>query len=203
MPKSAWPTGSQLSAAVAGVGGAVPAGYTAADLIAAAIAEWERKTGWTPFLANVGTTTLEHDPSGWYTLRLRAPFFTVTSVTVDGVTKASGTDFWPMPYNSQTVMTPIVGLRFREPLVGDPMTISVTGRLGYDDDIHEDAWMAVLNRAVAMVLEIDAGTTGQATEIEQGLVKVKYDSTSGRGTIDRLNKNFTETVMRYKRADVF
>jgi hypothetical protein len=41
------------------------------------------------------------------------------------------------------------------------------------------------------------------SEIEQGLVKVKYGQEAGRGTIDRFNKEFKQVVRRYKRADVF
>lgn len=190
-----------MSAAIVGVGAAVPGGYTPADLIAAAVAEWELKTGWSPFLADAGVTTVEHDPSGWHTLRLRAPFFSVTNVTVDGVAKTSGADFWLMPYSH--LETPIVGLRFREPLVGEPMSIHVAGRLGHGDAIQEDVWLAVLNRGVAMALEVAAGASGPITEIDQGLVKLKYDMASERGTIDRLNRQFAEAVLRYKRADIF
>ncbi len=191
-----------MTNAVAGVGGSIPSGYAAADIMLQVIAEWERDTGWAPFLANVGTTTLQFDPTFAYTLRLPG-FFTITTVTVAGVTMTEGTDYWANPYNNTTTMKPITSLRFRVPLTGEPRTISVTGRLGYDDDIHEDAWFAVLNKAVAQCLELAAGPSGSVAELEQGLVKIKYGQEAGRSTIDRLKKNYRDVMMRYKRAEVF
>jgi hypothetical protein len=202
MPKSAWPTGTELTNAVTGVGASIPAGYTAADIIAGIVQEWEHMTGWEPFLAEVGTQTRQYDPTFAYTLSLPG-FFTITSVTVNGVSMAEGTDYWVLPYNNTSTMKPITGLRFLNPLTGLPRTISVTGRLGYDDDIHEDAWLAVLNKAVARCLEVAAGASGSISELEQGLVKVKYGQEAGRSTIDRLNSEFKKTAMRYRRAEIF
>ena len=202
MPKSAWPTGTELTNAVTALGASIPAGYTAADIIAGAIQEWEGLTGWEPFLADAGTSTRQFDPTYAYTLSLPG-FFTITSVVVEGVTMTEGTDYWALPYNNSSLMKPITGLRFLRPLTGLPRTISVTGRLGYDDDIHEDAWLAVLNKAVARCLEIAAGASGSISELEQGLVKVKYGQEAGRSTIDRFKDEFTKTAMRYRRAEVY
>lgn len=184
------------------MGGTVPAGFTAADIVAGAVDEWHRVTGWNPFLAAAGTTTLQYDPTNAYTLRTAA-FFTVTGVTVNGVAKAEETDYWPIPYDGQTLGVPIIGLRFRDPLTGEPRTISVTGRRGYDDTIPLDAWMAVLNLAIAKTLTYSAGTVGPVSELEQGLVKVKYQSGEGQSTISNLTAQFKKTARRYKRADVF
>lgn len=202
MAKAAWPTGSELTAAVAGVGGSIPSGYTAADIIAGVIQEWEEATGWEPFLAEVGTQTRQFDPTFGYTLRLPG-FFTVTSVVVNGVTMSEGTDYWALPYNSTSKMKPITGLRFLEPLTGLPRTISVTGRMGYDDDIHEDAWLAVLNKAVARCLKLAAGANGSVSELKQGLVDVKYSMEAGRSTIDRMEADFDKAARRYRRAEFF
>jgi len=202
MPKSAWPTGAQLTAAVAALGASIPAGYTAADVVAATVQEWEGLTGWEPFLADAGTSTRQFDPTYAYTLSLPG-FFTITAISVNGTTMTEGTDYWALPYNNSSSMKPITGLRFLRPLTGLPRTISVTGRLGYDDDIHEDAWLAVLNRAVARCLEVAAGASGSISELEQGLVKIKYGQEAGRSTIDRLNSEFKTTAMRYRRAEIF
>lgn len=201
MAKSAWPTGSELTAAVAGLGAAIPAGYTANDLIAAAIEEFERETGWYPFLADAGSDTRQYDPTFGYTLRTHH-FFTITGVTVRGTAQVEGTDYYVLPYNNALDERPITGLRFLIPLQGLPREVSVTGRMGYDDEIHLDAWMAVLNRAVARCLELAAGPSGSVAEIQQGLVKVKY-SGGEQDTISRFNKEFKQVVRRYKRADVF
>jgi hypothetical protein len=202
MAKSAWPTGTELSAAVVGMGSAIPAGFDEDDIIAGAVEEFERLTGWEPFLADAGSDTRQYDPTYGFTLRTDH-FFTVTSVTVAGVTKTEGTDFWVLPYNNALREKPITGLRFLTPLQGLPREVSVTGRLGYDDEIHLDAWNAVLKRAVAQCLELAAGPSGSVSEIEQGLVKVKYSGEAGRSTIDRFNNEFKQVVRRYKRADVF
>lgn len=202
MPKATWPTGTDLTNAVAGVGGSIPSGYAAADIIAGVVSEWEGATGWEPFLAEAGTQTLQFDPSFGYTLRLPG-FFSITSVTVNGVTMSEGTDFWVIPYNNTSKMKPITGLRFLEPLTGLPRTISVTGRVGYDDDIHEDAWLAVLNKAVARCLKLAAGANGSVSELKQGLVDVKYNVAGGQDTISRFESEFDKAVRRYRRAEFF
>jgi DNA polymerase-3 subunit gamma/tau len=63
--------------------------------------------------------------------------------------------------------------------------------------------LAVLNRAVARCLEVAAGASGSISELEQGLVKIKYGQEAGRSTIDRLNSEFKTTAMRYRRAEIF
>ena len=202
MAKQAWPSGPQLTMALAGFGITMPSGYSAADIIAGAVQEWEEATGWEPFLADANATTRQFDPTFGYTLRLPG-FFTITTVVVNGVTLTEGTDYWAVPYNNTSTMKPITGLRFLEPLTGLPRTISVTGRMGYDDDIHEDAWLAVLNKAVARCLELASGPYGSVSEIEQGLVKVKYGQEAGHSTIDRFKAEFEKTARRYKRAEFF
>ena len=202
MPKSAWPTGTELTNAVTGVGGSIPSGYTAADIIAGVIQEWEEATGWEPFLADASATTRQFDPTFGYTLRLPG-YYTVTGVTVDGVAKTVNVDYWLHPQNHTAKKVPITSLRFHDPLTGEPASIAVTGRLGYDHEIKEDAWLAVLNKAVARCLELAAGPYGSVSEIEQGLVKVKYGQEAGRSTIDRFKAEFEKAARRYRRAEFF
>jgi hypothetical protein len=202
MAKSAWPTGTELSAAVVGMGAAIPAGFTANDIIAGAIEEFERLTGYKPFLAATDPVTRQYDPTFGFTLRTH-PFYTVTGVTVAGVAKTAGTDYYPLPHNAAADGVPITSIRFEVPLQGKPAEVSVTGRQGYGVSIPLDVWNAVLNKGVAECLARAAGPSGSVSEIEQGLVKVKYGQEAGRGTIDRFNNEFKQVVRRYKRADVF
>jgi hypothetical protein len=184
------------------MGSAIPAGFTAADIIAGAVEEFERLTGWEPFLAATDPVTRQYDPTFGFTLRTH-PFYTVTGVTVSGVAKTAGTEYYTLPHNAAADGVPITSIRFERALQGKPAEVSVTGRQGYGVSIPLDAWNAVLKRAVAQCLELAAGPSGSVAEIEQGLVKVKYGQEAGRGTIDRFTNEFKQVVRRYKRADVF
>src|SRR5580704_1881625 len=62
MPRTAYPTDSDVAALAASV--PLPSGYTFTGMGAAASAEWERRTGYRPFLGSGVDSTRLFDPPG-------------------------------------------------------------------------------------------------------------------------------------------
>lgn len=178
MAKTAWPTNTNLTDALSGVGVSIPSGYTAADLIAAAIAEFQAAIGYT-WLPDGSDQTLYFDPPNSNFLNLK-PYSSITSVKTGRTATDAGTaltvnqDYWVFPLNAIADGKPITGITFETMQCGDPASIVVIGKRGFNADIPESVWFAVLNKAVANVMALNISGEGMASEIQQGLVKVKF-----------------------------
>src|SRR5579872_4286099 len=118
MPKTAYPTDSDVAALAATV--ALPGGYSFAGMAAAAVAEWERRTGYLPFLGSGSAQSRSFDPpgpnrrtlsgfsllGGGRLLDLESGLYGLTSVSIGvgpdspGTELVNGTDFWPEPLNA-------------------------------------------------------------------------------------------------------
>jgi len=204
--KTAWPTSTELTTYATGMGVTVPTGAVLADYLAAAIAEWEDATGWRPFLGALVATTRRYDAPGSYLLDLRGGFTSITGVSVglssgdtDGSALTEGTHYWPWPEDAPSRRRPYWGIKFADAQHGWPQSIAVTGRRGFYPTIEEDAFLAVQNRAMMMILRQSTGAIGSATKIKQGPVEFTFGE--GKSAAEVLDAQFNETVDRYRRLD--
>lgn len=170
MARSTYPADSDVAALAATL--TLPAGYSFTGMAAAAVDEWERRTGYHPFLGSGASSSRTYDPpganrrrlggfgtlGGARVLDLEGGLYALTSVaiavTVDdpGLTLTQGTDFWPEPLNAPAIASPWQRLRFRNAVFGPEASVVVTGLFGYGATIPEDAWQAIARLGCALGL---------------------------------------------------
>lgn len=200
MPKSAWPTATDLTNRLSGLGvAALPAGVVAADEIAAAVSALESVTQIKPFLAEATTQTYVIDPTRRTYVHLNAMYAALNAVRIGGDSLTIGDDVWLDPPEG-----PYIGLKLVSNVYGDPEEVEVDGKRGYSDSIPDDVWLAVLDYAAASVYETAsmAGTVGvgPASEITQDSVRIKFGGGAGEGTAEKLRKKAMAVFARYARV---
>ncbi|MHB8637812.1 MAG: hypothetical protein ACYC96_15210 [Fimbriimonadaceae bacterium] len=161
MPRTTYPTDSDVAAFAASV--PLPSGYTFTGMAAAAVAEWERRTGYLPFLGSGVSTSRSFDPpgpnrrtlsgfsllGGARILDLQSGLYGLTSVSIGvgpsspGTALVSGADFWLEPLNADAMGVPWQRLRFRAPVFGLESSVVVVGSFGYGSVVPDDAWQAI------------------------------------------------------------
>lgn len=203
--RSAWPVAAELTTYATGMGVTVPTGAVLADYVASAIAEWEDVTGWRPFLGATSSTTRAYTPPDGYLLDLRGGFTSITAIRVGVSASSTGTllvestDYWLWPEDAVVGRRPYWGVKFAAAQFGQPNSITVAGKRGYYPSIDEDAYMAVLKRAMSIVISHSVGAVGAATKIEQG--PVKFTMAPGKSAMETLDGEFYAAAMRYKRFE--
>ena len=193
MSKTAWITEPELATYLAALGVARPAGVTLTDVIAAVVSEWERRTGWSPFVAeSTASVATFAATDGNGILRLPSGYTSITSITVDGLAMTSGLDYavWP------ETQTPISRVQFRGCVQTAPPSIVVTGKRGWGATIPDDVWQAVRARAAYAVNAMASEINGNLIGVRQGSVQINY-SVTGRGVMNQ----FETAVNRYRRVD--
>lgn len=219
MPQAAWPDAAAVSAYLAGINFTVPSGVTVAVYLGAAITEWERKTGYEPFLAAAPATTRRFDPpgasdvSGWWSYRggrrvlnLKAGLVTLTSVYThaslddDGNELDIDEDFWLLPLNANVKSRPYTEIEFRSPLFGHAASVEVTGTWGFFSTIPDDAYLAVLQQAAGNIVRATTvGLMDGLSAWDEGDVKEKYDLDALTKRANAWQSDFDKVVARYKR----
>lgn len=200
MAKSVWPTAADVTGGLTALGVTVPSGVDAGDLIDGAVSEFERRTGWTVFLAEASPSTYTYDTDGSAKIVLPDPFFAATAVVVDGVASVIGTDVFLGPTGAPTRGRPYTYLDFLAvPVAYKPGLLAVTGKRGYTDDIPVGVWNAVLGQAIAQGLMAIANTPGMVKRIKQDSVEIEFNSAAGQSYIDRLQNDFDKAITQYVR----
>lgn len=201
-PRAAYPGTADLAAAIRGLGlfdaDELPSILGALDLAGAmrsAVAEWERRTGWTPFLAAAEDTEDDIPDCG-----LRRGLVAVTSVqrlTHDSL-------------GAEVLGTPLVanvGYRLfraypRLPLawtifrVGTDYTYRITGRWGVVTELPDDVWSALICGGLLQVTEA-LGTRISGGLQAMGDVRVGADPLERQAA--RWQAKFDSTVIGYRR----
>lgn len=163
----AYPDGSDLAAYLISIGILSAAQVAALDLdgrMLAAVAQWERRTGFIPFLA-AAASTRRFDPPGpnRRTGRIgltrggdaRLDFLgglvgEPTSVIVGfsnhsaGETLTADDHYWLLPVNSVALGRPYLEIEFISGQWGAARSVSILGRWGYDTTVPDDVWDALL-----------------------------------------------------------
>lgn len=200
---ASWPTDEELVSMLESAGFVVPGPSNA---VGVAVAEWERLTGWQPFLGPVDgddepvASTFAYDPPAWgCVLQLRRGFVTVDEIAVgvsaedpDGtVLAASGYDLLPM------LETPTTEIRFRSAWGGGPGSVRVTGQPGYCSSLPHDAYDAVLKRAASLLLAQTLPVIASAGTVKQGSLTLDVGA-----MLTGWNTTFERAAARYLRIDL-
>ncbi len=193
------------------------------DAVAAAHAEWERGTGWVPFLSGADTTRAydppgpDRGPVGIYLgvaniggarrLFLNAGVRSVTALKV-GITVANptgstltlNTDYWLRPMNAGASDRPYTYVEFAVPQYGNPNSITVTAPFGFAATCPDDAWYAILKMAAChAVPSLEAAITGGMLSISLGNDSFKMGPRPFQGIVEQWQSQAEAVCGRYKR----
>jgi len=198
-----YPTGSDLSAFLTSYGITPTVTLTNANaLVAAAVREWESKTGWEPFLSVTETRTFDAPVADdWWS---EIGIISVSSISVDGyAVDPSAYDLRNRYRNG-----PYLSIRFNAPILGTRSgmgKMSIAGTFGYTSSLPADVTDAILSKAAyegwpgMFALDGDIKRTKIGTaEIEYGsVVSESGDTRAGRR--GQFLRSFESAVAAYRR----
>jgi len=203
-----YPTFSDLKTYLQGIDGAiVPSDARLGELVAAAIKEWEARSGWLPFLKDAADQTRFYNPprcsNDGVVLDLGRGLLVITSLTVGcewdgtgGTALTLGQDFIMQPYDGGTDEKPWTGIRFRSTQYGGAKSLKIVGKFGYLTDCPADVAGAIKGRAAAIGFKDSAqGVIGQ---IKQGPVEFDYSVEGGRDASTQLTDEFMTLAGIYR-----
>ena len=181
---------------------------------AAAVAEWETRTGYKPFLANGSDTTRIYDPPGHGRylelgtglLSVSALFTGVTAET-PGTERVEGTDFWLEAVEAAYEGGPYEVITFPGGWGGPRRSIAITGRWGYASTVPDDAWQAILMRGAALCApQLSLVLGGGAESVRVLSSEVRYPSAAQGGPLASQAAGwqslFDAAVRRYRRVEI-
>jgi hypothetical protein len=180
---------------------------------AAAVVEWETRTGYRPFLANGSDTTRIYDPPYTRFLELAAGVLSVSAlmtgvgVASPGTARAEGTDFWLERAQAAYEDAPFEVVTFACSPGGARRSITITGRWGYAATVPDDAWQAILARGAWLCAPQAAMSMGGGAEVVRVLSsEVRYPSAATGGPLAAQQAAWTAlfeaAVRRYKRVEI-
>jgi hypothetical protein len=198
MSKSAYPDETALQAflVASGVVSTAPTGVS--DYIDGAAEEWERLTGFQPFLGASADASFYFDgPSPLCYLDLRGGFVSITSLAT-GITATDDTgtaqtvnqDWFAVTNPSGT----IIGIDFNGPFSGK-RTVKIVGKRGYSASIPDEVYTAILQKAAADCAVYLTGQ-GDITRMKQGPVEYELNESN----IKMWRSNFERLALRYRRV---
>jgi len=207
MPKTQWPTPAEVQAhlTLAGAWGDISDDLSSViqGAIDATVRDFEDQTGWNPFLAAAADSTRYFDAPGPYSngylgrtgggnkLELDGGLLSVTSLTVDGVTKMEGDDFQLRSPGGGWPNTKVLFLNGR--VYSEPNGIVITGKWGFSTEIPANVWEAVRDKAAATMLgplanlrrvTAEGAQNAQIKSKETGPVKTEYATSDASKTSD-------------------
>lgn len=180
--------------------------------VAAVVSEFERRTGWKPFLAGATDSTWYFDATDPYgELSLDGGFVSITSVTISGNLQTLNTNYTTEPRNATGLGEPITrlnfpygGYRYGFPTV--PNSIVIVGRRGFTTTLvgYEDVWQAVQEAAAVMVLASIENLQSIASLGMDGFSKSLdiVGILTQKDVAQLWAKNFTAKVQQYSRVIV-
>lgn len=186
--------------------------FQAETAINAAIAEFQERTGWFPFLADyaaMNESRFFDATDGLGILQLDGGLQQLSFIKVRGTLLTLNSDCWLRPSNAPGRERPYTELLLRYPVQGgsvraEPNIIEVCGQWGRVGTVPSDVWYALLRYAAVMTM------TG--SNQDQDLVSISEDGFSQQldsvGVIDPktmlnwLPKEFEAAVKRWRRVVV-
>ena len=197
MPRSAPPADSDILSFIENAGVSIPAGMAVEGYAAAGLAEFERLTNRTPFLASDVDSTRYFDPPGapasgqnqFYRggekmLELGTGLVSVTSIAL-GVT-ADNPSGQTMDLSRQLALKPLNApangwpysiVEFFFPVYGATGSIKITGKWGYCSELPEDAYQAILRLGAWMAMQdLAESRRSRPTSIKDDEVTIAYDA---------------------------
>lgn len=202
---AAYPIASDVQALLTATG-LVSGTPTVTAELASAIAEFERLTGWRPFLAEGTDATYRFDPPEWGSkLWLPCGFATITGVTVGVSHDSVGTaltvdeDYRTLPENAAASGRPFDGIEFYVSCAGGPGSVRIAGKRGFSTTVPDDAWLAIAQRAASLAMTRNAGASAVSSKIEQGDLTMQG---GGSGFVERWDGAFAAAVATYRKIEV-
>lgn len=188
MPITEWPTETEMTAYLGGLGVTVPAGIDLEAEVAAAVEKLNEVCGGL-FQEGVEADFDYLQPRS-HTLILGRYFTAITSITY----KDSGDTIPVSSYRPLPLGGPFTRIEFLGRMTGSDLLV-VEGNPGVTADIPQRVWNAVRDYAAASVM----GKTpaGLASSIDQGDIAVKYAQgvTMGGSLMVGADKTFSEWAM--------
>lgn len=196
--QAAYPTVAEISSALAEQGVTVPG--TLAAIVAAVIADWERKTGYKPFLgASAATTWLFDAPylSRDFTLDFEGGFWAITSISNNDVA-VDADDYDLLPLNAANDGRGWDRVRFASHPGFGRGTISVVGKRGYAEELPDDVYQALFDEMQRRAI-LKSQTGGEQVEsVKQGGLTVKLAS-GNESTLEEIECSFKSLAINYTR----
>lgn len=196
------------------------------EAVAAAVAEWERETGWVPFLTGAAQTRTYDPPGpspggaqgpvgllygvnamgGSRKLFLNAGVRTVTTLKVGVTATSTGTaltqnsDFWLRPQNATNYDRPFTYVEFGRAQYGPPASITVLAPFGFGTIIPDDAWFAILKKSAKhLIPSLQTAQFGGLAKWTDADASETYRENPFQHLIDSWDKQNTPVIARYKR----
>ncbi len=219
MPNS-YPADSDVLACLQESGVALPAAFSGTGLAAAAIAIWEKGTGYQPFLCLGANTVRTYDPpgpnhqrmdgfsllGGSRILDLGAGAVSIQQVAigvgvgVTGTVLTLGEDYWPQPKNATLEGRPYERIRFRSPVFGMEASVQITGQFGFSLAVPDDAFFAITRIGASMGMEmVLEGLLTMPNQWQEDKVKESWNTESmqqGAGLFRASARKIMDSYMR-------
>ncbi len=189
-----YPTGSDLSTYLIATGQitAAPASLLYYNDVMSAVAlDWEKDTGWVPFLAGASASRTFDGGEG-YRLFLPVGIISLSALTIDGSAYTVDTDFY---LAHQFKGGPYMAVDFPFYVGGDRRAIVITGVFGYQTTLDKAVERALLMRGGREIIDSQF-STGELKKETVGPVSYEYDVSTAR---DRMTSVYDDAVKRYKR----
>jgi len=205
MPQDAYPIEADVASFFTDQGITAPTGLD--KYLAAAIARFEKETGYKPFLGAAEETTVLFDAPAWDgVLDLRGGFWDISAITTSnypGLTARTidlDTEVQLLPLEADGTELGYNEIRFLVRVVELPGSVRITGKRGYAEKLPDDAWQAIIEGAAAMAFLKTVGT-GAVKREEIGTHKVEYDlTTAWNNKHESWSDTFDGTIARYRRV---
>jgi hypothetical protein len=201
------PSTTDLTTYLTSIGVTAPAAVDEQGILNAVTAELEQRTGRTKFEGDSQLTEVRYTlpwPQGesvileirdvWELSEVRTGW---TGAVDSGTLLTEYTDFEVLPMQYELRNLPIEAIKFRYCPTTEPGAIMVKGKLGVQQTMPRDVFNAILAKAAAQVLTQIAGAEGSITDQKQGDRQVKFGTSDGQSTIQRLQREFDLCVSRW------
>lgn len=179
MPITSWPVGTDVQAALAGLGVSAPGGLDLDHVADQATAKAHSLIGY-PFIEQASGSDLYDAPysnvlylRSWYSA-ISAVAIGVDETNTTGTVLNIGTDCF-FEKNRAGI---IRAIKFPSAIFGSQESIKITGTAGYTDDIPGGLWNAVLDYAVAIAVNRARAFNGTLIRIKQGDTEKQWQEPS-------------------------
>lgn len=175
------------------------------SLVAGALADLERDTGWKPFLAATRTLSFDGPVTGrWYVPG--TGLLSVASLTLDDDALTEGTNFVLRPEVCKVTGLPYRWIDF-DRVSGTTNGLEITGSFGRQTTLSDDVVAALHAHAGSLYLTQVEGSSGAGVvkREKQGPIEYEYDTAEAAGadaTIKGWEAHYRFVVSRYSRTNV-